>query len=413
MSRGGQYSSAVPEYSRTDAAARAGISVDELNLLCELGILRPGSGDSFTAGDVRRAAMAQSLKAAGIPLDELGAAMQRGQVSLNFLDDPLYDRFSAVGDVTFQQFSDRTGVPIPLLLLIREAAGSTPPEPGDRMRDSEMPIAEFAAAQVEAGFRPISIERLMRASGDSLRRLAETEAEWWRAEVIEPGIQAGKSSDDLISTELGTKLTTLGEASLLAMYHAQETHSWTTNIILGLEAMLAAAGVHSRLERPPAMCFLDISGYTRLTAERGDEAAAQLASTLSRLVQRASVQHGGRPVKWLGDGVMFHFPDPGQGVVAALEMVDGVAGAGLPPAHVGLHAGPIIFQEGDYYGQTVNLASRIAEYARPGEVLVSQTVVDAAAEADTLAAIFTSIGLVELKGVAGAMDLYAARLAGS
>ena len=106
-------------------------------------------------------------------------------------------------------------------------------------------------------------------------------------------------------------------------------------------------------------------------------AAAELAEQLGRLVQRASVQHGGRPVKWLGDGVMFFFPNPGPGVVAALEMVAGVAEAGLPPAHVGLHAGPVIFQEGDYYGQTVNVASRIAEYARPGEVVVSQEVVDA------------------------------------
>ena len=55
-------------------------------------------------------------------------------------------------------------------------------------------------------------------------------------------------------------------------------------------------------------------------------------------------------------------------MVAALEMVTGVAEAGLPPAHVGLHSGPLIFQEGDYYGQTVNVAARIAECARPGEV---------------------------------------------
>ncbi len=94
-------------------------------------------------------------------------------------------------------------------------------------------------------------------------------------------------------------------------------------------------------------------------------------------MQRASVKHGGRPVKWLGDGVMFYFPDPGPGVVAALEMATGVDEAGLPAAHVGLHAGPVIFQDGDYYGQTVNLASRIADYARPGEVLVSQAVVEA------------------------------------
>jgi adenylate cyclase len=138
-------------------------------------------------------------------------------------------------------------------------------------------------------------------------------------------------------------------------------------------------------------------------------AAAELAEHLGQLAQRVSVRHGGRPVKWLGDGVMFFFPNPGPGVVAALEMVAGVTEAGLPPAHVGLHAGPVIFQEGDYYGQTVNLASRIAEYAQPGEVLVSQEVLDNAAAAEVT---FREIGPVELKGVAGAIQLYAAHRPG-
>ena len=102
---------------------------------------------------------------------------------------------------------------------------------------------------------------------------------------------------------------------------------------------------------------------------------------------------------------MFFFPEPGPGVVAALEMVDGAAGVGLPPAHVGLHAGPVVFQEGDYFGQTVNVASRVAEYARPGEVLVTQQVVDAS---DGALASFTEIGPVELKGVSGPMRLHAA-----
>ena len=79
--------------------------------------------------------------------------------------------------------------------------------------------------------------------------------------------------------------------------------------------------------------------------------------------------------------------------------------AGLPPAHVGLHAGPVLFQEGDYFGQTVNVASRIAEYARPGEVLVSQAVVDASQGAE---ATFTKIGPVELKGVSEPIQLLAA-----
>ena len=105
---------------------------------------------------------------------------------------------------------------------------------------------------------------------------------------------------------------------------------------------------------------------------------------------------------------MLYFADPAKAVVGALDMVDGVAGAGLPPAHVGVHAGPVLYQEGDYFGTTVNIAARIADYARPGEVLVSQTVVEAA---DDGVAQFAQVGPVELKGVSGALQLYVARAA--
>jgi len=399
----------MTDYSRAEAAERAGIGLDELNRLVEAGILHPDEGDAFSRGHVRRASIVQSLTAAGIPLEGLAAAMRRGDLSLDFVESPIYDRFSSLSDVTFREQSERSGVPVELLLLIREASGFAPAEADDRMREGELPIADFIQIQVGAGFNPLSIERLIRVQGDSLRRMADSEAEWWRVEMVEPALKAGRSPDAESAGEFSAQLSGLAETAIMAMYHLHQTRSWTGNIISGFESVLAAAGLHSRLEHPPAMCFLDITGYTRLTQERGDEAAAALAATLRRLVQRASVQHGGRPVKWLGDGVMFHFPDPGPGVVAALEMVDGVADAGLPPAHVGLHAGPIIFQEGDYYGQTVNVASRIAEYARPSEVLVSQAVVDAVAAADALGATFTSIGPVELKGVAGAMGLYAVR----
>jgi class 3 adenylate cyclase len=81
------------------------------------------------------------------------------------------------------------------------------------------------------------------------------------------------------------------------------------------------------------MCFRDLTGYTRLTEERGDEAAADLAARLATLVRRSAQEHGGMPVKWLGDGVMFYFREPGDAVLAALEMV--AVRQGLPLAHVG------------------------------------------------------------------------------
>ena len=101
-----------------------------------------------------------------------------------------------------------------------------------------------------------------------------------------------------------------------------------------------------------------------MTEERGDEAAAELAARLTPLVQRTAERHGGKVVKWLGDGVMFHFREPTGGVVAALEMIGAIAAAGLPPAHVGLHTGPVVFQGGDYFGRTVNLAARIGNGRR-------------------------------------------------
>jgi adenylate cyclase len=208
--------------------------------------------------------------------------------------------------------------------------------------------------------------------------------------------------------DLGSVIAPLMEQTLLAIYHGQQEHAWTNGALEDVESALEKAGLHRRLHRPPAVCFLDITGYTRLTEERGDEAAADLASRLATLVRRCSREHGGQPVKWLGDGVMFYFPDPASSVQAALEMVEVVAPHELPPAHVGIHAGPVVFQEGDYFGRTVNVAARMAEYARPGEVLVSEEVVGLAKGTPVT---FTDVGPIELKGVSGTIRVYSARRA--
>jgi adenylate cyclase len=398
----------VTWYTRENAAERAGVEPSYLVRLVDLGILAPADPDRFSPGDVRRALMANSLEGAGIPLDGVAAGMQSGALSLSFLDAASYERFAALAAETFQQVADRTGIPLELLMVVREAIGMAQPSPADRLREDEMAIVPFVELQVAEGFRAPAIERLLRVQGDGTRRITEQEGAWWNSEVIEPAMSAGDGPEEIANADLADRIAPLSEQALLAMYHAQQARAWTANIIEAFEEMMAKAGIHSRLERQPAICFLDISGYTRLTQERGDDAAADLSTTVARLVQRSSVQHGGKPIKWLGDGVMFYFGDPGPGVRAALEMVDGLASAGLPPAHVGLHAGPVLFQEGDYFGQTVNLSARIADYARQGEVLVSRAVADASKETGIT---FGDIGPVELKGVSGTVHLLRAHIA--
>jgi adenylate cyclase len=371
----------VDAYDLPEAAERSGVRADELARLVE------------------------SLVASGIPLEGLGAAIRSGAVTLDFLDAAAFERFSALSRATFAEMAEQTGLPVELLMFIREASGSVAPNPNDRVRDEELPYIELLESATGGGIRTGSIQQMVRTQSDSMGRIAETESVMWQAEVIGPAMSRGMRPDEILGGELGDRMSALTERSVIAMYHLQQARAWTENIIEGVERQLAAAGLHSRLEHPPAMCFLDITGYTRLTQERGDAAAAELAEELGGVVRQTSIHHGGRPVKWLGDGVMLHFPNPGSGVVAALDMVDAIVRAGLPPAHVGLHAGPVIFQEGDYYGQTVNLASRIADYAQAGEVIVSRSVVDAA---DGSRVAFRDVGTVELKGVAGAMKLYAA-----
>jgi adenylate cyclase len=159
-----------------------------------------------------------------------------------------------------------------------------------------------------------------------------------------------------------------------------------------------------RASRETAIAFLDLSGYTRLTEDSGDEAATGLVARLAELVARAAQSYGGRAVKLLGDGVMFHFADPGRAVLCGLELVEEASRVELPPARFGINTGPVVFQDGDYFGKTVNLAARIADYARPREVLVSEAIV--ATRVGGVA--YREIGPISLKGMTSPVTLYVA-----
>ena len=100
---------------------------------------------------------------------------------------------------------------------------------------------------------------------------------------------------------------------------------------------------------------------------------------------------------------MFHFKEPAAAVLAGLEMVESAPAADLPPMHIGIHTGPVIFQDGDVYGRTVNLASRIASHASAGQVLVSD---ETAGRFSGEEVRFEPIGPVTFRGVARAVELY-------
>jgi class 3 adenylate cyclase len=146
-----------------------------------------------------------------------------------------------------------------------------------------------------------------------------------------------------------------------------------------------------------------MTGFTRLTEEHGDEEAARLATTLEVLVNDIARTHGGRAIRWLGDGGLFYFEHTRAAFAAALEMTERAPSAGLPPTHIGVQAGPVVFRDGDVYGRTVNIASRIADQAEAGEVLTSQETVERVAEPGLT---FEPARAAELQGVAEPVTLY-------
>jgi class 3 adenylate cyclase len=400
----------VGQHSRKEVARRAGVDPGYVDRLVELGILKPGNGDTFSPGDVRRARWVQSFERAGVPLEGIAAAVRDGALSFSYLDATAFGRFPGMSSRTFRELSERTGVPLDLLQVVREALGYAEPRPEDHVREDELAVLPAIELQLSSGIRPEVIQRLLRAYGDNLRRIVETETDWYRTEVELPLLEGGMTETEMLAAQadVGSRMAPLMEQALLSIYHGQQEHAWSNSAVEDVEAAMERAGLYRRVRRPPAVCFLDITGYTRLTEERGDEAAAELATRLATLVRGSSREHGGQPVKWLGDGVMFYFPNPGEAVLSALDIVEGAGAHALPPARVGIHAGPVVFQEGDYFGRTVNIAARIAEYARPGEVLVSQEVVNVA---EGTPVTFTEIGPVELKGVSGTLRLHSAHRA--
>ena len=160
-----------------------------------------------------------------------------------------------------------------------------------------------------------------------------------------------------------------------------------------------------RPDEPSAIAFVDLSGFTDTTERSGDEAASRLAARFQDLADASAHRHRGRVVKLLGDGVMFRFDSAHDAIGSALAMVEDGPAAGLPPAHAGVDAGPLIERDGDYYGRTVNLAARIADRAAPGEVLVSAAAREASADGVIT---FEPLDAAVLKGIADPVPLFRA-----
>jgi adenylate cyclase len=153
--------------------------------------------------------------------------------------------------------------------------------------------------------------------------------------------------------------------------------------------------------------FADLSGFTALTEAHGDEQAADLVGGFCVAVRRLLAAHQAQEVKSIGDALMLRASDAAAAIRLGLCIVQDVgARHGFPLVRVGMHTGPAVEREGDWFGATVNLAARVSAAAAGGETLL--TVATKTAAGEVAGVELRERGRWSFRNVGGLVEVYAA-----
>jgi adenylate cyclase len=392
-----------PSLTSEEVARRAGVTRKRVDELVAVGVL----AEPFRSGDPLRVQLVDELETFGVAPAAVAEAIATGSLSLSYLD-----RFPPPpprADKTHEQLCDELGIPFRLLERIYAGFGLPRPRRDGLVRADDVAVVSGLPLLFQSGLDEGEVLRAARVWGEGLRRVAEHQVRSFHELIEEPFRRQGLSDDqalDAALSEVGVRLLPYVH-TLVAWLYARHFESQAIEHRLDhIERALEAAGLRRATAPFPEACaFADLSGYTRLIDELGDEAASRVALELAELMQEVAERHSGRVVKMLGDGVHFHFDDPLAAVLGSLEFVESTEPRSLPPAHVGVNAGPMTYTDGDYYGLSVIIAARIAAEAGPGEVLVGE-----AATVDGMpdGVRFEEVGARRLKGVGRPVTVYRA-----
>jgi adenylate cyclase len=377
-------------------AAEAGVSTEYVQELTTAGAIRADPVGSYLPDDIPRVRLAAALAGAGIDTDALMWAIRSGILQLAEFRGIW--RVAAPGGRHYAEFKASLGSRGAQLGRLYLAFGLVePPDEAPIADDEASLLTAFLETWDDVDPSPDLALRAARIAGEGIRRLQlatiDLFDEWGGAPPQR--MARGMSSEDAFrpSMRLGTVVP-----QLLLWLQARHLESELFGrIVLSVQSRLMEEGrIKTAPREPPAVAFVDLSGYTAATIAAGDKAAAEFSTHLETLAADAVRPVRGQIVKLLGDGIMMRFRRTFDGCSAVLSLMDGVEHAGLPAAHAGMAAGPLVVRDGDVYGSTVNLAARIAAHASAGEFLVNDLAAQHLADAGQD---LQDAGDVALKGV--------------
>ena len=389
--------------TREELADLVGDPVERVEELTARGVIEPDDAHRYSPGDAHRIRVIDGFEAAGVPLDVLVQAQAAGVISVDYYDQ-LHAAPGRPSGRGYQEFKDGLGPAGDLLPAMFAAFGIAEPDPASHLSVEDEAFVGYWAELINATGHADLTLGILRQFGESGRRSSVAALEAYAQVVDQLGPEfAGVPSKEIYDRVFVPWATAARKLPALAEWLTRRHMSRAIDdySIRATEQVLADSGyVPERPTMEPAVAFLDLTGFTSLTQERGDTIAAEMALRLADLASRAVAAHGGRVVKLLGDGVLMHFPDVVQAVEATLDLMDRLAASDLPLGHVGITQGPIVARDGDIFGRTVNLAARISDVTPSGELYIPASI------GDELAGRFvvTRAGTATLQGV-GVIEL--------
>ena len=398
------YSHGVAELTPQQLAELVPCADGDVARLQALGLLTPDEHGLYPSSDVHVVRLMGAFEEAGISLEAVAQGVAAGEFSFPmgmFMPEP-FPRLQ-----TYEELATRIGRAPELLRRLSRELG-LPPAADDRVRAEDAQVLSLIVTKLDLADDE-QLSRFARLYGGSMQRLVSSGLQFFDVAVrqrVDETFDLPYAERDVMTYERAAGFTELATATVPWLQRRHRERAVLDYIVSVTEEYMEESGLMPPSpKQPPAIAFLDLAGYTALAEERGDEAAAEVASVLAGIVQETALTHGGQPVKWLGDGVMFHFSDPGKAIVSGLDLVEQAVSATSVPARIGINAGAVIAQEGDYFGRTVNVASRIADYAKPHEVLVSEAA-RRSADVSEVEIEFELVGDVMLKGVSKAVRVH-------
>jgi len=389
------------ELTLAEVAAQAGVTPATLKRWARAGVIPDADGDSgWSPVATAHARIVARLRARGHGLDEIRKAAQEGRLAYGFVED-LFP--SPAQRHSIDEVSEQTGLEPALIRRIWTTIG-LPQRDAAEFSNEDVQALHYVASVLDAGFPLVAFLQLTRVYGQTISQIADAETRLFHIYVHEPLMREGVPGLEMAEEmeHLARDLLPLASPIMDFIHRRFLQHFVEQDVVGHMEVDLGDEDTELGRVRV-ALAFCDLAGYTRFTEEEGEEEALSFVERFIESVTE-TLPDDARVVKTIGDEVMI----VGQDVQALVDWAVGFQRLfdERPAPRMGVHQGPVIYRDGDYFGRDVNLTSRVVARARGSEVLVTDSVVEAVGESDYLA--FEGIGTVKLKGFDEPRTLYRA-----